>query len=194
MFECGTQRRFVIITLVLFLGHSAFGDTMTPDLQKVPKGDGFKGAVGDAKLVEKDGKPAIEFNKRGARIVWLDGLEFDQGTIEFDAKGKLVRVSRVADIVQDGVVLDTRSALVRPGVIGLRLKATYSKLERPIKDFELRFKDLDEKVVLQVPEVDVLEVASDLELADGATAVFQMPRDDGRRLVVFLTARRIQID
>ena len=62
--------------------------TLTPDLKAVPDGKGWKGSIGATKLVEKDGRAAIEFNKPGQNVVWLDGFEFNAGTIEFDAKGK----------------------------------------------------------------------------------------------------------
>lgn len=63
-------------------------ETLTPDLKAIPSGTGWKGATPQTKLVEKDGAPAIEFNQRGASVVWLDGFEFADGVIEFDAKGK----------------------------------------------------------------------------------------------------------
>ncbi len=68
--------------------YSSSAQTVTPDLKAVPDGKGWKGAIAAAKLVEKDGAAAIEFNKPGQNVVWLDGFEFSAGTIEFDAKGK----------------------------------------------------------------------------------------------------------
>jgi hypothetical protein len=62
--------------------------TLSPDLKAVPAGKGWKGGIDVTKLVEKDGAPAIEFNKSGENIVWLDGFEFRSGVLEFDAKGK----------------------------------------------------------------------------------------------------------
>lgn len=62
--------------------------TITPDLKNVPDGTGWKGSIGATKRTEKDGVAAIEFNKSGQNVVWLDGLRFGEGTIEFDAKGK----------------------------------------------------------------------------------------------------------
>jgi hypothetical protein len=62
--------------------------TRTPDLKAVPEGKGWKGSIGATKLVEKDAAAAIEFNKPGQNVIWLDGFEFRAGTIEFDAKGK----------------------------------------------------------------------------------------------------------
>src|ERR1041385_7194106 len=67
---------------------SSGAQPVTPDLKSAPDGKGWKGSIGAAKRVEKDGAPAIEFNKPGQNVVWLDGFEFSAGTIEFDAKGK----------------------------------------------------------------------------------------------------------
>jgi hypothetical protein len=58
-----------------------------PDLKSVPSGKGWKGTLANASLAEKDGLPAIEM-KGPLTLIWLDGLEFDSGIIEFDAKGK----------------------------------------------------------------------------------------------------------
>lgn len=68
--------------------HSAKAQTLTPDLKSVPEGKGWKGAIAAAKLAQKDGAAAIEFNQPGQNVVWLEGVEFSTGTIEFDAKGK----------------------------------------------------------------------------------------------------------
>jgi len=67
---------------------SSGAQTLTPDLKAVPDGKGWKGSISATKLIEKDGAAAIEFNKPGQNVVWLDGFEFSAGTIEFDAKGK----------------------------------------------------------------------------------------------------------
>jgi hypothetical protein len=67
---------------------AASAQTVTPDLKAVPDGKGWKGSIDATKVTEKDGAAAIEFNKRGQNVVWLDGFEFSAGTIEFDAKGK----------------------------------------------------------------------------------------------------------
>src|SRR5262249_10930521 len=78
-----------IITFILASGiGSSNAQTLTPDLKAVPDGKGWKGSLNATKLVEKEGAPAIEFNKPGQNVVWLDGFEFSAGTIEFDAKGK----------------------------------------------------------------------------------------------------------
>ena len=77
-----------IVTAIILIGCACSfnAQTLAPDLKGIHDGKGWKGTIADAKLVEKDGAAAIEFNKGG--LVWLDSLEFAAGTIEFDAKGK----------------------------------------------------------------------------------------------------------
>jgi len=67
---------------------SSNAQALTPDLKAVPDGKGWKGSIGATKLIKKDGAAAIEFNQPGQNVVWLDGFEFSDGIIEFDAKGK----------------------------------------------------------------------------------------------------------
>ena len=74
--------------LALFVTQARSAETLTPDLKAIGLGKGWKGATALTKLVEKDGAPAVEFNQSGANVVWLDGFEFTDGVIEFDAKGK----------------------------------------------------------------------------------------------------------
>jgi len=74
--------------VILFATQARSAETLRPDLKAIGLGKGWKGATALTKLVEKDGAPAIEFNKSGANVVWLDGFEFADGVIEFDAKGK----------------------------------------------------------------------------------------------------------
>jgi len=66
----------------------ASAQTLTPDLQAVPDGKGWKGSIGATRVVEKDGTAAIEFSRREQNVVWIDGFEFAAGSIEFDARGK----------------------------------------------------------------------------------------------------------
>jgi len=61
---------------------------IVPDLKGIPEGNGWNGSTNAAMLVEKDGAPAIEFNNQDWNIVWLDEFEFNNGIIEFDARGK----------------------------------------------------------------------------------------------------------
>jgi hypothetical protein len=77
-----------IMVAVLCLTWVVQGESLMIDLKAVPSGIKWQGSLDAIKLVEKDGRSAIEFNKPGANIVWLRGFQFDEGVIEFDAKGK----------------------------------------------------------------------------------------------------------
>ncbi len=61
---------------------------IVPDLKALPEGTGWSGSTQAATLVEEDGAPAVEFDEPDWNLVWMDGFEFSDGTIEFDAKGK----------------------------------------------------------------------------------------------------------
>jgi hypothetical protein len=78
--------------LALVCGVMAKADSITPNLKTAADGTGWKGSVANLKLTEKDGAPAVRFEKpadgQPANLVWLDGFEFTNGTIEFDAKGQ----------------------------------------------------------------------------------------------------------
>ena len=54
-----------VTAFVLAYCTSVGAQTLTPDLKAVPNGKGWKGDIGATKLIEKDGAPAIEFNKGG---------------------------------------------------------------------------------------------------------------------------------
>ena len=64
------------------------GQTIIPDLKTLPKGKGWKGDLEAIKVGNKGSETAVEFNKSGQNVVWLDGFDFKEGIIEFDAKGK----------------------------------------------------------------------------------------------------------
>ena len=82
-----TKHILATLSTLTLLGVSLHaGEPITPDLKAIPSGRGWEGATGLAKLVEKDGAPAIEV--KGEAVIWLDGYEFTNGTIEFDGKGK----------------------------------------------------------------------------------------------------------
>jgi hypothetical protein len=82
--------KLIVVAAFLTIGRgSSIAQIVTPDLKAVPEGKGWKGTIADAKLVEKDGAAAIEFNQeRVPSVIWLDGFEFKAGAIEFDARGK----------------------------------------------------------------------------------------------------------
>ncbi|MEO6245800.1 MAG: hypothetical protein ABIQ12_10215 [Opitutaceae bacterium] len=82
----------LVVSLVLFASSVFAQSTLVPKLADRPAGKGWKGATANLKLADKDGAPAIRFEKpadgQPANVVWLDGFEFREGTIEFDARGQ----------------------------------------------------------------------------------------------------------
>jgi hypothetical protein len=83
--------KFTSVLVAAFVGfYPALlrGDTTTPDLLSAPEGKGWKGSIEAAKQAQKDGQPAVEFNKPGQNVIWLERFDFSEGVIEFDARGK----------------------------------------------------------------------------------------------------------
>ena len=79
---------FIVIVLTFMLSYPSYGELQSVDLRGLQDGTGWKGSLNAVKQVEMDGRSAIEFNKRGQNIVWLDDFAFNEGIIEFDAKGR----------------------------------------------------------------------------------------------------------
>ena len=77
----------VLLVLILAGRGLVAADGLTPDLTSIPTGKGWKGDATQATLTAKDGAPAVALRGREA-ILWLDGYEFTDGTVEFDAKGQ----------------------------------------------------------------------------------------------------------
>jgi hypothetical protein len=80
----------IIVTAILTGGCPMLcsGQSLIPDLKGAPQGKGWKGSMDATKAAMKDAAVAVEFNKPGQNVVWLDGFDFREGAIEFDAKGR----------------------------------------------------------------------------------------------------------
>lgn len=63
-------------------------EMIIPDLNDVKDGENWKGHTNITKLVDKDGVPAIEIDKEGFNVIWINDFNFTNGSIEFDVKGK----------------------------------------------------------------------------------------------------------
>ncbi|MBS1786428.1 MAG: hypothetical protein JST85_01825 [Acidobacteria bacterium] len=81
---------FAVCTLLLAVAAiAAQKKTIQPDLSTLADGKSWKVAGHKAAFLEEGGKKIIRFNEvSGAGIAWLEGLDFNNGVIEFDAKGK----------------------------------------------------------------------------------------------------------
>jgi hypothetical protein len=77
----------IVVALACFAGRPLIGaETIVPDLQDISRGTGARAMPNAMPRWEKDvkGKPALF--ARGA--IWLDGIDFNEGTIECDILGK----------------------------------------------------------------------------------------------------------
>jgi len=82
----------LFLSFALAVSASFAQPAVTPRLPDILGGKGWKGDTANLRLADKDGAPAIRFEKPAtglpASIVWLDGFEFREGAIEFDARGQ----------------------------------------------------------------------------------------------------------
>lgn len=79
-----------VSTAVCIIALSAFTqNAVTPDIKGIPAQKGWKLANRSVQIIEKDGKPAAEFDAReGDGLVWLKGFSFANGAIECDILGR----------------------------------------------------------------------------------------------------------
>jgi hypothetical protein len=89
------QRFFYLLALTLAaalfitLTVAAQKKTLQPDLSKITDGKSWKVSNRKVTLLEDGGRKAIHFNEApGLGVAWLEGMEFTDGVIEFDARGK----------------------------------------------------------------------------------------------------------
>jgi hypothetical protein len=83
------KRNLLVAVLIALISPAlCSAQTIIPDLKTASEGKGWKGSIDAAKPANKAGEPAVEFNKSGQNILWLDGFDLKDGVIEFDAKGK----------------------------------------------------------------------------------------------------------
>ena len=84
------KKCLLTITSAFLISSSLLGQTIIkPDLKELLKGDRWKGKFISAELFKKDSSDAIMITKTdGGNLIWLEKLDFGNGIIEFDAKGK----------------------------------------------------------------------------------------------------------
>jgi hypothetical protein len=75
--------------LFITLTVAAQKKSIQPDLSKIADGKTWKVSGHKAAFLKEDGKKVIQFDQvSGEGIAWLEGVEFTNGVIEFDVKGK----------------------------------------------------------------------------------------------------------
>jgi len=87
-------------------------NVITPDLSKVVKNDGWKIVNRNARTFEENGKSGVYLDEQpGDGIVWLQGFEFNNGTIEVDLKGRDIQGASFVGIALRGVDENTYDAV-----------------------------------------------------------------------------------
>lgn len=77
------------IALCLSLGLAAQKKTLEPDLAKIVDGKDWKVKGRKVAVVNDGNRRAVQFDDaEGQGLAWLEDLEFNNGVIEFDVKGK----------------------------------------------------------------------------------------------------------
>lgn len=81
---------FAICTLLLAAAViAAQKKSIQPDVTKIPEGKGWKVSGRNVTAVTDEKHKAVQFDEAaGQGFAWLDGIEFDNGVIELDIKGK----------------------------------------------------------------------------------------------------------
>lgn len=78
-----------VAALIIALTAAAQKKTLQPNLSRIAEGKGWKVSGRNVTAVYDDGRNAIQFDEaKGAGLARLEGVEFTNGTIEFDVKGK----------------------------------------------------------------------------------------------------------
>jgi hypothetical protein len=91
MSKCGTSELALILAISFATAMPAFSqeNPFEPNLANVVAGKDVKVLNRTASAIDKDGRPAIRFDERpGDGLALWPEVEFSDGTIEFDARGK----------------------------------------------------------------------------------------------------------
>jgi len=79
----------ILFFVFLFISSVKSQNIHVPDLKTTLNGLKWNGKFNSAELAKKDSSDAILITKtEGDQFIWMKNFEFDNGTIEFDAKGK----------------------------------------------------------------------------------------------------------
>ncbi len=79
----------ILLCIPLFITMVHSQSIHVPDLKAAVNGVTWNGKFTSAELAKKDSSDAVMITKtEGDHFVWMRNFEFDNGTIEFDAKGK----------------------------------------------------------------------------------------------------------
>jgi len=140
--------------------------------------------AGEPEVTEMTAPRLLTFQLQRANIsvisqtTYIKGYELVAGEKPGDAA---VAVPQ-REIVQDGIVLDCRAAVVQKDRVGLLCKIHLTELDRPIPQEQTPHGPIG------VPVTRVLDLERKLSVPAGGGALLPVRRDDGRHLVVVVTA------
>jgi len=83
--------KFVSCSILLFIANLSIAQVnmMVPDLTKIVTKDGWKVFNRKAEIIKENDEVSVYFNaQQGSGVTWLEGVEFNNGIIEADIKGK----------------------------------------------------------------------------------------------------------
>ena len=102
----------VIVLLLATCGLFAQKEVIEPDLFKIPKGDGWEVFNREASLVTVEENRSVHFNEaEGSGGAWIKNLEFENGIIEFDVKGRDLKGKSFVGIAFRGTDNETYDAI-----------------------------------------------------------------------------------
>jgi len=79
----------VFVTIMVSAVIVAQKKAVQPDVTKIPEGKGWKVSGRKVTVVTDEKHKAVQFDEAaGQGFAWVEGLEFENGVIEFDVKGK----------------------------------------------------------------------------------------------------------
>jgi hypothetical protein len=101
-----------LLALATFPGLNAAQETVVADLTRIPAGEGWTLVNRAASVGEEDGRIVVSFNAQpGDGAAWLEGVDFQNGTIEVLIRGTSVPQRSFVGIAFRGLDDDTYDAI-----------------------------------------------------------------------------------
>jgi hypothetical protein len=80
---------YALLSVVMCISSVASQNIYSPDLSTVLDGEKWDGKFTSVEITKKDSADALTIHKaEGDQFIWIKNFKFENGSIEFDAKGK----------------------------------------------------------------------------------------------------------
>jgi hypothetical protein len=101
-----------LLALTTLPGLNAAQEVIRADLSRIPAGDGWIVMNREARVTQEAGRTVVTFNSRpGDGAAWLEGVDFDNGTIEVILRGKNVPQQSFVGVAFRGLDDETYDAV-----------------------------------------------------------------------------------